>query len=68
MPIINALVQKGLPIGTALALMMSITALSLPEIMILRRVLKPKLLFIYVGIVSCGILLVGYLFNLLKLN
>ena len=67
-PIINALVQKGLPIGTALALMMSITALSLPEIMILRRVLKPKLLFIYVGIVSCGILLVGYLFNLLKLN
>ena len=50
-------------IGTALAFMMSVTALSLPEGIILRKVLKPKLLFTFFGIVGLGILITGYLFN-----
>ena len=49
--------------GTALALMMSIVALSLPEMILLRRVLKPKLLAIYVAIVASGIVVIGFLFN-----
>lgn len=62
-PIIQALLGKGIQIGTALALMMSITALSLPEMIILRNVLKPKLIAIFVGIVGISIIFVGYLFN-----
>jgi uncharacterized membrane protein YraQ (UPF0718 family) len=62
-PIVRSLIEKGLPVGTALAFMMSVTALSLPEMILLRRVLKPRLLAIYVGIVTAGIILVGYLFN-----
>jgi len=62
-PIVRSLVEKGLPIGTALAFMMSVTALSLPEMIILRNVLKPKLLTLYFGIVGLGIVLTGYLFN-----
>ena len=62
-PIITALIQKGLPLGTALALMMSITALSLPEMIILKQVLKTKLLVLYFSIVTLGILIIGYLFN-----
>ncbi len=62
-PIVQALMEKGLPIGTTLAFMMAVTALSLPEMIILRRVLKPKLIGIFVGIMSLTIIFVGYLFN-----
>jgi uncharacterized membrane protein YraQ (UPF0718 family) len=62
-PIVEALMQKGMALGTALAFMMSITALSLPEIVILRRVLKPKLLAAFVGIMAVSIVLIGFLFN-----
>lgn len=63
LPAIQALIAKGVPIGTALALMMAITAISLPEIILLRRVLKPKLLAAFVGIVAVAIMMVGFLFN-----
>lgn len=63
LPIIQALISKGVPIGTALALMMSITAISLPELILLRRVLKPKLIATFVVIVAVAIVLVGLLFN-----
>lgn len=62
-PIVRALVAKGMPLGTVLALMMSIVAISVPELMILRRVLKPKLLAIFVGVVAAAIILTGYVFN-----
>jgi uncharacterized protein len=62
-PIVQALTAKGVPIGTALALMMAVTALSLPEAIILRRVMKPRLLVIYFGVVALAIVFVGYLFN-----
>jgi len=64
-PIVKSLIEKGLPIGTSLAFMMAVTALSLPEMIILRKVLKPKLLIIYFGIVTLGIIFTGYLFNFL---
>lgn len=64
-PIVKSLIEKGLPIGTALAFMMSVTALSFPEMIILRKVLKPKLLAIYVMILTMGIIFTGYLFNLI---
>lgn len=63
LPSIQALIAKGVPIGTALALMMAITAISLPEIILLRRVLKPKLLAVFVAVVATAIMLVGFLFN-----
>jgi len=63
LPVISSLIEKGLPLGTALAFMMAVVALSLPEIIILRKVLKPKLLIIYVAIVTAGIIFTGYLFN-----
>jgi uncharacterized protein len=62
-PIVQVLVAKGLPLGTALAFMMSVTAISLPELIILRKVLKPRLLAIFVGVVSVAIIFLGYLFN-----
>ncbi len=62
-PIVKSLIEKGLPIGTALAFMMSVTALSFPEMIILRKVLKPKLLAIYILILTLGIIFTGYLFN-----
>lgn len=62
-PIIEALLGKGLPVGSALAFMMAITALSLPEMVILRKVMKPRLLATFVGIVASGIVVIGYLFN-----
>ncbi|MBE3575440.1 MAG: permease [Firmicutes bacterium] len=62
-PIVQALMEKGMSLGTALAFMMSVTALSLPEMIILRRVLKPRLIGLFVGILSVSILVVGYLFN-----
>ncbi len=62
-PIVQALVEKGMPIGTALAFMMAIVAISVPEMVILRKVIKPKLIAIFVGIVSIAIIIIGYLFN-----
>ncbi|CAA7601506.1 Predicted permease DUF318 [Acididesulfobacillus acetoxydans] len=62
-PIVNVLFEKGMALGTVLAFMMSVTALSLPEMIILRKVLKPKLIGIFVGILTVTILFVGYLFN-----
>ena len=64
-PIVEALLGKGLPIGSALAFMMAVTALSFPEMVILRRVMKPQLIAVFVGVVAAGILFVGYLFNAL---
>ena len=63
MPIVQALHDKGLPMGTLLAFMMAVVALSLPEMILLRRVLLPKLLATYIAIVGSGIIFVGYLFN-----
>ncbi len=63
-PIVQALLGKGAALGTVLAFMMSVIALSLPEAIILRKVLKPRLIATFVGVVACGILLVGYVFNL----
>jgi uncharacterized membrane protein YraQ (UPF0718 family) len=62
-PIVEALMGKGAALGTVLAFMMSVIALSAPEIIILRKVLKPKLIATFVGVVAVGILLVGYVFN-----
>jgi uncharacterized protein len=64
-PVVEALLGKGAALGSVLAFMMSVIALSLPEMVILRKVLKPKLIGVFVGVVACGILFVGYLFNLL---
>lgn len=63
LPLVEALHEKGLPMGTLLAFMMAVVALSLPELILLRRVLKPKLIATFVGVVGVGILGVGYLFN-----
>jgi uncharacterized membrane protein YraQ (UPF0718 family) len=62
-PIVQALLGKGAALGTVLAFMMAVIGLSLPETIILRRVLKPTLIAVFVGVVGTGILLVGYLFN-----
>jgi uncharacterized membrane protein YraQ (UPF0718 family) len=64
-PIFKVLLEKGAALGTVLAFMMAVIGLSLPEIIILKNILKWKLIAIFVGIVSIGILLVGYLFNIL---
>jgi uncharacterized membrane protein YraQ (UPF0718 family) len=64
-PIVEALIGKGLPLGSALAFMMAITALSFPEMVILRKVMKPRLLATFAATVAGGIVIVGYLFNLL---
>ena len=64
-PVVQALIAKGAALGTSLAFMMAVIGLSLPEIIIIRRVLKPRLVAVFVGVVAVGILLVGYLFNLL---
>lgn len=64
-PIIQALIGKGVGVGTALAFMMAVVALSVPEIIILRKVIKPKLLVIFVGIVGISIIFTGYLFNII---
>ncbi len=64
-PIIESLVAKGLPLGTALAFLMAVTALSLPEIIILKKVLKKKLIITFVLVTGIAILITGYLFNFL---
>jgi len=64
-PLVSALTEKGVSMGTVLAFMMAVTGLYLPEFMILRRVMKAKLIFIFAGIVGVGIIFTGYLFNLI---
>jgi len=65
LPIAEALVSKGVGIGTALSFMMAVTALSLPSMILLKKVVKTKLLVIFAGIVTTGILIIGYMFNAL---
>lgn len=62
-PVVQALLGKGVAVGTALAFMMSITALSFPEMIILRKVLKPRLIAIFIAVVGLAIIFTGYLFN-----
>ncbi len=64
-PIVEALLEKGAALGTVLAFMMAVIGLSLPETIILRKVLRPRLIGTFVGVVGVGILIVGYLFNVL---
>ena len=64
-PVVEALLGKGAAVGSVLAFMMSVIALSLPEMVILRNVLKPKLIAVFICVVASGILSVGYLFNLI---
>jgi len=62
-PIMQALLEKGASLGTALAFMMSVIGLSLPEVIILKKILKMPLILTFVGVVACGIVIVGFLFN-----
>jgi uncharacterized membrane protein YraQ (UPF0718 family) len=62
-PLVSALTEKGVAMGTTLAFMMAVTGLSLPEFMILKKVMKTKLILIFAGIVGIGIIFTGYLFN-----
>jgi len=64
-PIVEALIAKGIPIGTALAFMMATVGLSLPEALILKRIMKLKLLLIFFAIVALAIIILGYLFNII---
>jgi uncharacterized membrane protein YraQ (UPF0718 family) len=64
-PIVSVLIEKGVSLGTALAFMMSVIGLSLPEIIILKKVLKWQLIAVFVGVVALGIVIVGYVFNYL---
>jgi uncharacterized protein len=65
MPITEALVNKGMPMGTVLAFTMAVTALSFPEMVILKKVLRPQLLFVFIGLMTIGIISIGYIFNAL---
>ncbi|HQL41721.1 MAG TPA: permease, partial [Candidatus Omnitrophota bacterium] len=65
-PIAVALFRKGVPLGTALAFMMAVSALSLPEAVILRRAMKMKLIVIFFSLITIGIIFTGYLFNVLQ--
>ena len=64
-PIVSVLIEKGVSLGTALAFMMSVIGLSLPEIIILKKVLKWQLIAVFVGVVAVGIVIVGFVFNYL---
>lgn len=64
-PLVGALTEKGVAIGTTLAFMMAVTALSMPEFMILKRIMKTKLIIIFAAIVGAGIMFTGYLFNII---
>jgi uncharacterized membrane protein YraQ (UPF0718 family) len=64
-PIVEALLGKGMPLGTTLAFMMAIVAISLPEFVILRRVMQLRLIAVFAAVVVAGILAVGFLFNAL---
>jgi uncharacterized membrane protein YraQ (UPF0718 family) len=61
---VQSLLAKGAALGTVLTFMMAVTALSLPETIILRKVLRPRLIAVFLGVVTLGILVVGYLFNI----
>ncbi len=67
-PLVSVLIEKGAILGTALAFMMSVIGLSLPEVIILKKVLKVRMLVIFVAIVASGILIVGFLFNLISIE
>jgi len=67
-PIVEALLSKGAALGTVLAFMMAVISISTPEAIMLRQVLKPRLIGIFLGVVTVGILIVGYLFNVLPLH
>ena len=62
-PVVEALLGKGAALGTVLAFMMSIIGISFPEVVILRKVLKPKLIAVFIGVVTVGITIVGFIFN-----
>jgi len=62
-PIVSVLIEKGASLGTSLAFMMAVIGLSLPEMIILRKVLKLPLIFTFIGVVGTGIMIIGYLFN-----
>lgn len=62
-PVAEALLYKGAQLGTILSFMMAVTTLSLPSVILLRKAVKPKLLGLFIGICTVGIILVGYLFN-----
>jgi len=64
LPIMQVLVQKGIPIGTALSFMMAVVALSIPEALLLKKVMTTKMLFIFLGVVTACIIISGYFFNL----
>ncbi|MFA6424264.1 MAG: permease [Candidatus Magasanikbacteria bacterium] len=64
-PLVSALTEKGVAVGTVLAFMMAVTALSLPEFMILKKIMKVKLIIIFASVVGLGIIFTGYLFNFL---
>lgn len=64
-PVVLALIDKGAALGTVLAFMMAVIGLSAPEILILRKVLKPRLIAVFIGVVSVGIVIIGYVFNAL---
>jgi len=66
LPIAEALITKGVGLGTALSFMMAVTALSLPSLIMLKQVIKPRLLVIFVAIVTIGILIIGYSFNVVS--
>ena len=65
-PVAEALLEKGAQLGTILSFMMAVTTLSLPSLIMLKKVIKPKLLFLFFGICTIGIIVVGYLFNTLQ--
>ena len=65
-PIAEALLSKGALLGVVLSFMMAVTTLSLPSMIMLRKAIKPKLLILFIGICTVGIILVGYLFNLIQ--
>ena len=62
-PVVQVLLEKGASLGTSLAFMMAVIGLSLPETIILKKVLKMPLIFTFIGIVAVGIIIVGYIFN-----
>ena len=62
-PIVSALMEKGAALGTVLAFMMAVVGISLPELIILRRVLKPQLIAVFIGVITMAIIMIGYLFN-----
>ena len=66
-PVVEALLAKGVPVGTVIALMMSIAAISLPEMIILRKVLKLRMLGFFAGYLAIAFIVVGYAFNALRI-